>query len=105
MKRNIIIDYIEYTLTDDKDYVDDEKIVYQIKDSYGREHFVIGCIGMLSGPMIVKIWTIESEEDISDSIFTGDMVYDDEYFKSTYFPTEEEEEEARKFFEQQQNNL
>ncbi len=104
MKKNVIIDYIDYSLTDDRVYVDDEKVMYQIKDEGGREYFIPGYIGMLSGSMVIKIWSIEGEEDLTESIFTEDMVYDDEYYKSTYFPTQEEEEEARKLFESNYTN-
>ena len=104
MKKNVIIDYIDYALTDDKVYVDDDKVMYQIKDESGREYFIPGYIGNLSGTMVIKIWSIECEEDLSESIFTEDMVYDDEYYKSTYFPTKEEEEEARKLFETNYKN-
>lgn len=104
MKRNIIIDYIDYSLTDDRVYVDDEKVMYQIKDEDGREYFIPGYIGMLSGSMVIKIWSIEGEEDLTESIFTDDVVYDDEYYKSTYFPTIEEEEAARKIFENLEKN-
>ena len=104
MKRNVIIDYIDYSLTDDKVYVDDEKVVYQIKDEAGREYFIPGYIGQLTGSMVVKIWSIESEEDLGDSIFPEGMEYDDEYYKSNYHPTIEEEEAARKLFEELENN-
>jgi hypothetical protein len=104
MKRNIIIDYIDYTLTDDRVYVDDEKVMYQIKDGNGREHFLPGYIGMLVGSMVEKIWSIESEEDLTDTIFPEGVEYDDEYYKSNYYPTIEEEEAARKLFEELENN-
>jgi hypothetical protein len=98
MKRNVIIDYIDYSLTDDRVYVDDEKVIYQIKDEAGREYFIPGYIGMLAGSMVEKIWSIEDEEDLTESIFSEQIEYDDEYYKSTYFPTIEEEEEARRLF-------
>jgi hypothetical protein len=37
----------------------------------------------------------------SGSIFPDDMFYNDEYYKSTYYPTKEEEEEAFKLFNKQ----
>jgi hypothetical protein len=104
MKKNIIVDYIDYTLTDDKVFVDNEKVVYQIKDITGREYFVIGEIGNLQGSMVEKIWSIELEEDLTDTIFPEGIEYDDEYYKSNYHPTIEEEEAARKLFEELENN-
>jgi hypothetical protein len=98
MKKNVIIDYVDYTLTDDRVFVDNEKVIYNVKDEAGRDYFIPGTIGMLSGSMVVKIWSIESEEDLTDSIFSDDVEYDDEYYKSTYFPTKEEEEAAHKLF-------
>jgi len=35
---------------------------------------------------------------ITHSIFTSDLFYDDEYYKSTYHPTKEEEDAAFKLF-------
>jgi hypothetical protein len=103
MKRNIIVDYIDYSLTDDRVFVENEKVAYQIKDATGREYFAIGEIGNLQGSMVEKIWSIESEEDLTDSIFPEGVEYDDEYYKSNYHPTIEEEEAARKLFEELEN--
>ena len=37
----------------------------------------------------------------SSPIFPDDVLYDDEYYKSTYHPTKEDEEEAFKHFNKQ----
>jgi hypothetical protein len=41
---------------------------------------------------------IELEQMQTGSIFTPDLFYDDEYYKSTYHPTKEEEDTAFKLF-------
>jgi len=41
---------------------------------------------------------IELEQMQTGSIFTPDLFYDDEYYKSTYHPTKEEEDAAFKLF-------
>lgn len=41
---------------------------------------------------------VELEQMQTGSIFTSDLFYDDEYYKSTYHPTKEEEDAAFKLF-------
>lgn len=98
MEKSIIIDYNEYKCSDSEILSNDEEVIFEIVDKYGRVSYVIALPTDLLGDAIKKVWKIESIEDLSDSIFPDEMVYDDEYYKSTYFPTKEEEEEAHKFF-------
>lgn len=41
---------------------------------------------------------VSNPSHITHSIFTPDLFYDDEYYKSTYHPTKEEEDAAFKLF-------
>ncbi len=104
MKKSIIIDYKEYNCTDETIPLMNDEVIFEIVDKHGRMSYVIANPMDLLGECINKVWSIESVEDLSDSIFPDEVVYDDEYYKSTYFPTIEEEEEARKLFEKKQNN-
>ena len=98
MKKSIIIEYKEYICSDNKITSSDEEVIFEIVDTNGRMVYVIGNPGDLLGDVINNVWKIESIEDLSESIFTDDIVYDDEYFKSTYLPTKEEEEAVHKLF-------
>jgi hypothetical protein len=98
MKKSIIIDYKEYICSDDLSTVTDDDVIFEIVDKVGRMSYVVAGPTDLLGDCVKHIWKIESVEDLSESLFAEDMVYDDEYYKSTYFPTIEEEEEARKLF-------
>ncbi len=98
MEKSIIIDHNEYKCSDSEILLTDEEVIFEIADKRGRISYVIASPTDLIGDVIQKVWKIESVEDLSESLFTEDMVYDDEYYKSTYFPTIEEEEEARRLF-------
>lgn len=98
MEKSIIIDYKEYKCSESEITLNDEEVIFEIVDRHGRLNYVIASPTDLLGDCIQKVWKIESVEDLSESLFIEDMVYDDEYHKSTYFPTAEEEEEARKLF-------
>jgi len=98
MEKSIIIDYIEYKCSDAEITLNDEEVIFEILDRHGRINYAIASPTDLLGDCIQKIWKIESIEDLSENLFVEDMVYDDEYYKSTYHPTVEEEEEARKLF-------
>jgi hypothetical protein len=80
-----------------------DEVIFEIVDKKGRMTYVIANPMDLLGECISKVWTIESVVDLSDTIFPDEMVYDDEYYKSTYFPTKEEEEAATKFFNENRN--
>lgn len=98
MKKSIILDYKEYNCTDEKIPLMADEVIFEIVDKKGRMTYVIANPMDLLGECISTVWTIESVVDLSDTIFPDEMVYDDEYYKSTYFPTKEEEEAASKFF-------
>jgi hypothetical protein len=98
MEKSIIIDYKEYKCSDAEITLNDEEVIFEILDRHGRINYAIASPTDLLGDCIQKVWKIESVEDLSESLFVEDVVYDDEYYKSTYFPTAEEEEEARKLF-------
>ena len=103
MEKSIIIDYNEYKCSDSEILLTDEEVIFEIVDKRGRISYVIASPTDLLGDCIQKVWKIESVEDLSDTIFPDEMVYDDEYYKSTYFPTKEEEEAATKFFNENRN--
>ena len=98
MEKSIIIDYIEYKCSDAEITLNDEEVIFEILDRHGRINYAIASPTDLLGDCIQKVWKIESVEDLSDTIFPDEMVYSDEYYKSTYHPTKEEEEQASKFF-------
>lgn len=98
MKKSIILDYKEYNCTDEKISLMADEVIFEIVDKKGRMTYVIANTMDLFGECINKVWAIESIVDLSDTIFPDDMIYDDEYYKSIYFPTKEEEEAANKFF-------
>jgi hypothetical protein len=104
MEKSIIIDYKEYKCNDESIPLMNEEVIFEIVDKHGRMSYAIANPLDLLGDCINKVWSIVSVEDLSDNIFPDEMVYDDEYYKSMYFPTLEEEEEARKVFENKQNN-
>lgn len=96
MQKTIIIDDTEYICSDKQATFSDDDVIFEIVDIKGRMSYVIAGPTDLMGYPIKNIWFIESENKLTHSIFPEDMVYDDEYYKSTYFPTHEEEEELRK---------
>lgn len=98
MKKSIILDYKEYNCTDEKIPLITDEVIFEIVDKKGRMTYVIANPMDLLGESISTVWTIESVTDLSDTIFPDEMVYSDEYYKSTYHPTKEEEEQAAKFF-------
>ncbi len=98
MKKSIILDYKEYNCTDETIPLMNDEVIFEIVDKKGRMTYAIANPMDLLGECISKVWAIESVVDLSDTIFPDEMVYDDEYYKSTYFPTKEEEEAAIKFF-------
>ena len=98
MQKTIIIDDIEYICSDKTATFSDDEVIFEIMDIKGRMIYVISGPTDLLGDSIKNIWFIESANKLSHSIFTEDMVYDDEYYKSTYHPTMEEEEQARRLF-------
>ena len=103
MEKSIIIDYKEYKCSDSEILLTDEEVIFEIVDKKGRISYVVAGPTDLLGDSIKNVWKIESVEDLSESIFTDDIEYDDEYYKSTYFPTKEEEEEAHRLFNEIQN--
>jgi hypothetical protein len=99
MKKNIIIDDTEYICSDEPATFSDDDVIFEIVDTKGRMSYVIAGPTDLMGEPIKKIWLIETTNKLEpQSIFPTDMVYDDEYYKSTYHPTLEEEEQARRLF-------
>ena len=99
MKKHIIIDDIEYICSDKTATFSDDEVIFEIMDIKGRMSYVIAGPTDLLGDSIKNIWFIETTNKLEPhSIFPTDMVYDDEYYKSTYHPTLEEEEQARRLF-------
>ena len=99
MKKHIIIDDIEYICSDKTATFSDDDVIFEIMDIKGRMSYVIAGPTDLLGDSIKNIWFIEKANKLEPhSIFPIDMVYDDEYYKSTYHPTLEEEEQARRLF-------
>ncbi len=99
MKKHIIIGDTEYICSDQPATFSDDDVIFEIVDKTGRMHYVVGGPTDLMGEPIKNIWFIETANKLEPhSIFPTDMVYDDEYYKSTYHPTLEEEEQARRLF-------
>jgi hypothetical protein len=96
MEKTIIIDDTEYICSDREATFTDDEVIFEIVDIKGRNTYVVAGPTDLLGNSIKKIWFIESQNKLSTSIFPDDMFYDDEYYKSTYFPTIEEEAELSK---------
>jgi hypothetical protein len=99
MNKTIIIDDTEYICSDQPATFSDDDVIFEIVDMKGRMSYVIAGPTDLMGEPIKNIWFIETTNKVEPhSIFPTDMVYDDEYYKSTYHPTIEEEEQARRLF-------
>ena len=98
MEKTIIIDDMEYICSDRQATFSDDEVIFEIMDVKGRMSYVIAGPTDLLGDSIKNVWFIESATKLKHSIFPEDMVYDDEYYKSTYHPTIEEEEKARRLF-------
>lgn len=98
MEKTIIIDDMEYICSDRQATFSDDEVIFEIMDVKGRMSYVIAGPTDLLGDSIKNVWFIESATKLNHSIFPEDMVYDDEYYKSTYHPTIEEEEQARRLF-------
>jgi hypothetical protein len=97
MQKTIIIDDIEYICSDKTATFSDDEVIFEIMDIKGRMSYVIAGPTDLLGDSIKNIWFIETTNKLEpQSIFPTDMFYDDEYYKSTYFPTIEEEAELSK---------
>ena len=97
MQKTIIIDDIEYICSDKTATFSDDEVIFEIMDIKGRMSYVIAGPTDLLGDSIKNIWFIEKANKFEPhSIFPTDMFYDDEYYKSTYFPTIEEEAELSK---------
>lgn len=104
MQKTIIIDELEYTCSDiattaSDSTLSDDDVIFEIVDMKGRMSYIIAGPTDLLGEPIKNIWFIETITKLEpDSIFPTDMIYDDEYYKSTYIPTLEEEEQASRLF-------
>jgi hypothetical protein len=99
MKKHIIIGDTEYICSDQPAIFSDDEVIFEIVDTKGRTSYVVAGPTDLTGNPIKNIWFIETANNLEEhSIFPTDMVYDDEYYKSTYHPTLEEEEQARRLF-------
>ena len=97
MKKHIIIDDTEYICSDKTDTFIDDEVIFEIVDTKGRMSYVIAGPTDLMGESIKNIWFIETTNKLeTQSIFPTDTFYDDEYYKSTYFPTIEDEAELSK---------